>query len=50
MSKIKESPKISKIFCIPGNAGTKKLQKILILKSMISNLSKIFVLKAKLIF
>ena len=49
-SKIKESPKISKIFCIPGNAGTKKLRKILILKSMISNLSKIFVLKAKLIF
>ena len=24
-TKIKESPKISKIFCIPGNAGTKKI-------------------------
>ena len=24
-AKIKESPKISKIFCIPGNAGTKKI-------------------------
>ena len=26
--KIKESAKISKIFCIPGNAGTKILLKI----------------------
>ena len=42
-SKIKESAKISKIYCIPGNAGTSKIASNVEIKLRILNLLKIFV-------
>ena len=41
-TKIKESSKISKIFCIPGNAGTNHIAENIDIKIEILNPLKIF--------
>ena len=47
-SKIKESHKISKIFCIPGNAGTKKIAKNIDIKIDDFKSIKDFCIKSKI--
>ena len=47
-AKIKESPKINKIFCIPGNAGTKKIAENIEIKIDDFKSIKDFCIKSKI--